>query len=50
MIERGVGHQRGATDACIDRLPGTPFLGFFAAAGASLLLWGAAAVIALRLV
>jgi len=51
IIERGLEpQQRGAAVACVDRLPGTPLLGFFAAATASMLLWSAAAVLALRLI
>lgn len=51
IIERGVEpRHRGATVACVDRLPGTPLLGFFAAATASMLLWSAAAALALRLI
>lgn len=49
MIDRGVAPHRGGMIE-FDRLPGAPLLGFITAASASMLLWGAAVMITLRLV
>lgn len=49
MIERGVPNHGSANSSC-ERIAGAPFLGFFTAAGASMLLWGAALMLTLRFV
>ncbi len=47
MIDR---RTTPSTELCFDRLPGVPLMGLFTAASASMLIWGAALLITLRLV
>lgn len=49
MIDRGIA-RHPANETYHDRFPGAPLLGFVTAASASMLLWGAAVMITLRLV